>query len=94
MFLLAHTDLVQNLTVSSDRTSLTFTWEPPVDADNLITGYEIMTPGSSIVMTMDTAYTVTGLTPNTTYTVFVRSVNDLGPGLSSTIIALTDPNGE
>ena len=84
---------VLNLAVSSSRTSLTFSWDPPLDADDLITRYEIMTPGSNLMMSSDTVFTVTGLTAGTSYTVVVRAVNAKGGGQSSSIAASTDANG-
>lgn len=49
-------------------------WTDPSTADSYIISWSDGTSTDSITVTNDTAYTLTGLTPSTTYTVDIRSI--------------------
>ena len=82
---------------STEATLILICWEPPIQADSLITFYTIKARASDIhggnVVTMNTStnatfYDVTGLLPGTTYELTVMAVSQGG-----SIFAVSQPGG-
>ncbi|HEX6290918.1 MAG TPA: SMP-30/gluconolactonase/LRE family protein [Herpetosiphonaceae bacterium] len=69
-------------------TTISLTWEPPTDAAS-VTGYDLYQGSTRLTTTTDTAYMVTGLTPDTEYTFTVRARDAAGnlspPSASATV---------
>ena len=86
-----------NLRVTdSNSSSLTFSWDPPTDADGLILEYRV-TDHNSVVNTVDgrqTSFTLNGLLPYREYSVEVTARNAMGYGNASTISGRTLQEGE
>ena len=60
--------------------SITFQWYPPDDTGRLdVTGYDILHNGTLVATITGTVYTLEGLTPDTVYTISVRTRNAIGP---------------
>ena len=69
-------------TVNSD-TQVSLTWSSPSNGGSSITGFIVHQDGVQIATPTSTSYTVTGLTPDTSYTFTVYSVNNVGTSLVS-----------
>ncbi len=71
----------QNLTATPSSTSVTLNWVPPAsDGGAAITSYRIYNQYTSIGTTTGTSYTVSSLTPGTTYIFRVAAINSIGTG--------------
>ena len=69
-------------TVNSD-TQVSLTWSSPSNGGSSITGFIVHQDGVQIATPTSTSYTVTGLTPDTSYTFTVYAVNNVGTSLVS-----------
>jgi len=78
-------------TISSPtQTPTTITISISGGSDNVgITGYEIWLNGALIGTTSSTTYVITGLTPSTQYSVYVKAKDDAGNGTNSNTITPT-----
>ncbi len=72
----------QNVKATSGNAQVTLSWSAPtIPGSSYITGYEVnKESGSWVWVGMNTSYTFTGLTNGTSYTVWVRAVNNMGGG--------------
>lgn len=69
-------------TTITGNTTATLSWSAPlISGDSEITGYEILGGGSASVS--GTSATITGLSPNTSYTFSVRPITSVGRGRSN-----------
>lgn len=64
--------------VSAGTTSLAVSWAASTDTDGTVVGYEVRVNGALQGTTTGLAYTATGLTAATLYTVAVRALDDDG----------------
>jgi len=67
-----------NLAGTVDFTTVTLTWQPSVDDDSGIAGYNVFQDGVLIQTTVDPTATVSGLTPLTSYEFGVSAVDLAG----------------
>ena len=74
-----------NTAVSSSGISLSW------NAADTATGYLLFRNNNQIAAPQDRNYVDTGLSPETTYTYFVRAVNAVGPSTNSSVISVTTP---
>ena len=83
----------ENLMITSTTsTSIAIMWSPPTDNGGAtVTSYSVMVSGgtTSTTATTMTSTTISGLTPNTMYTILVSAVNSAGPGSSSEVAETT-----
>lgn len=75
---------------SATLTSLSLSWNPPSNLSGVV-GYNIYVGSKQVAATSGTTYTLTGLLPNRTYTVTVRSLDAAGSASapSNTLAATT-----
>ena len=83
-------DAVENLSASAGDGSVTLRWDAPLsDGGSPITEYQYQRSGGSWTIVLGGASarskTVAGLNNGTTYTFYVRAVNDAGAGSSSSV---------
>ena len=81
----------ENLRISTGARSLSLTWNPPLVAsrNGLIIDYTIECSGQAAIVTAQTMFTITGLTPFTEYTCSVFASNSAGDGPSAVEVATT-----
>ncbi len=70
-------------------TQINVIWTAPNDGGSNIDLYKIYRDGSQIDTTTNTNYLLTGLTPNTSYTITVYANNSVGDSLVSNSVTLT-----
>ena len=82
---------MQNLVVETTTpTSLTASWDPPVDDDGFVTGYSVtLTPPGSPQTISATSTSYSGLIVNRTYSFRVAAINSVGTGGPRTISVTT-----
>ncbi|OAS14895.1 sugar-binding protein [Paenibacillus oryzisoli] len=84
------TNLVTSI---STITSLTLSWSPPANLAGVV-GYNLYVGSKQVATTSGTTYTLTGLLPNRTYSVTVRSVDGAGStSTASNLLAATTATG-
>lgn len=81
-----------NLTATSTPTSLTLSWQPPLDDDGFIIRYlvqlspEVEDQASQLIISgLSRSFTFTGLSPNIVYTIIITPSGDIGSGTARTI---------
>ncbi|MBK9738054.1 MAG: fibronectin type III domain-containing protein [Actinobacteria bacterium] len=78
---------------AATSTSISLQWAAPADdGGSPVTGYAVTWQAGSL-QTTDTALTVNGLLPSTTYVFAVTAVNSVGSSLDATVTATTAPAG-
>lgn len=83
---------VVNLTSTSiSPSSITVSWLPPLDGNNLIRMYYINTDDAPELVAPSQSQTFTNLVPNTTYRFSVSAENGVGRGVSTTLLVTTLP---
>ena len=91
-------DAPENLMITSTTsTSIAIMWSPPTsNGGSAVINYSVMVSGgtTSITTTTMTSTTISGLTPNTMYTISVSAVNSAGSGSSSEVAETTLLSGE
>ena len=91
-------DAPENMVITSTTsTSIAIMWSPPANnGGSAVTSYSVMVSGgttSTTTATM-TSTTISGLTPNTMYTISVLAVNSAGSGLSAKVTGATLLSGK
>ncbi len=83
---------------TSNSTSLQLTWSAPLLPNGVITAYEVshqlqggMELGRENTTDVRTTHTLTGLMPQTTYTITVRAYTIAGSGEETNLTAVTTP---
>ena len=82
---------------STTSTSIAIAWSPPANNGGAaVTSYSVMVSGgtTSTTTTTMTSTTISGLTPNTMYTISVSAVNSAGPGSSAEVSETTLLSGK
>ena len=91
-------DVPENLMITSTTsTSIAIMWSPPANNGGAaVTSYSVMVSGgtTSTTTTTMTSTTISGLTPNTMYTISVSAVNSAGPGSSAEVTETTLLSGK
>ena len=91
-------DAPENLIITSTAsTSIAIMWSPPTNnGGSAVTTYSVMVSGGTTSTTSATitSTTISGLTPNTMYTISVSAVNSVGPGLSVKVTEATLLSGK
>lgn len=78
-------------TTITGNTTATLSWNAPViSGDSAITEYVVVGGGTAVVS--GTTATITGLSPNTSYSFFVIPVNSVGRGRSNNALSRTTTN--
>ena len=96
---------VRSLSSSPDILSVTVRWQPPLEASGFITGYSVSHrltgsgSGGAFLGTAEvgadvTSFRVTGLVPETQFTILVGAATAAGEGSTAPIIATTTNVGE
>ena len=97
----AHTHLIDTFvvpselqsleTISSNSSSVTLQWRPPVTPNGIITQYSLQYNTTAVANTTNNVlmYTVSGLSPETVYVLQVRAHTSVGAGSPSSVTVIT-----